>query len=490
MKDEDYKLNSLNLEEYDYIDFGCSKGESIKYGQEKFNGKKGIGIDIDIEKVKMARHNIKTSDKISDCHTAVCEDITKLAGHDLTSKVRFTTAIHFLEHLNGIDDAEKIIESAVNISEEFIYIIQPFSDMDSKLFNMGLKTYYSDWTGHKNLMTSYDFYKICRKLYKKNSIKDFIIFATEKIPDSSSSFIHPLDSPVNQHSYDEKIHPPKDDTIKFDGLYKDINVFIILNDNVNFEKSISTINKHYSIIYDSRITMEKLNEIKISDCDFLDIGFGNGNSLKYAVEKFGGKIGLGIEKDENRILQVKERIENSKEEFGHYKLISKNVFDLDSKNEEYYKQFKLSTTINVIEEFNSIDELEKFIKILSDFCTDFSFISHVTNEYDNYLESIGFQTSLRADKHNHLFMTSDEYVKLLSKLKDENIICDFAIFKRNKILDTSHQNICPINNKTDVRELEDFYINLDIFIAYTDKLDIINLTRHLKGESIMIYSSQ
>lgn len=491
MQGEDYSINSIKFQEYDFMDFGCSKGESIKYGQNKFGGKKGIGIDIDYEKVKMARHYIKTSDKLSDGHTAICEDITQLVNYNIASKVRFTTAIHFLEHVNGMDEAEIIMESAANLSEEFVYISQPFADMDSQLFKMGLKTYYSDWTGHKNLMTSYDFYKICRNMYYRDTIKDFVIFGTVAINDSSNNYIHPIDSPINQHEYNEKIHPPKDNNITFNGLYKDINVLMILNDDFNFEKTISSINKDYEIIYDSRISMEKNRQIKISNCDFVDIGFGNGNSLKFAVEKFGAKTGLGIEKDYNRIAQVKAKIGDFKNGFGYHKLICKNIFDLNSKDTKFYKQFRLSTGINLIEEFDSVDQLEVFIKILSNLCTDFSFISHVTNDYDDYLESLGFQTSLRNDAKNHLFMTCEDYIELLGKLRDESVITDFAVFKRNRILDTSHSNICPIN-KDNIRDmqLDDFYINLDVFISYTDDIDFIELTRCLKGESVLIYSSK
>lgn len=487
---EDYSIKSLNIDEYDFVDFGCSTGRSLSFGEKKLGGKRGIGIDIDIEKVKRANHNIKNSEDISGSHSVVCEDITRLSEQNLTSKVRFTTCIHFLEHLFGIESAEKIIESAINISEEFVFISQPYADMDAQLFKSGFKTYYSDWLGHINLMTSYDFYKICRNFYYRGLIKEFIIFATDEIKDSSSSIILPLESRLNQHEYDANIHPPKDGSIKFTGLYKDINVFLMINDDADFEKTVKNINSDYHILFDSRDEIDRVGEVKLEECDFVDVGFGKGNSLKYGIAKFGGKKGLGIEKNKKRIEIFKPKMGDFKQGYGYHKLINKDVFDLDTRNSKYYKKFRFSLAINFVEELSSIGQFESFVHILGDLSRDFAYISSVNNDYDDYLNSLGFQTTLHTERVNNIFLTGDDYIRILDRLRNEGVIREFVIFKRRRLLDTSHPNICPIDSvNTSVVELDDFYINMDVFMLFKDGLDIEKLSRHLNGEKKLLYSS-
>lgn len=73
----------------------------------------------------------------------------------------------------------------------------------------GLKTYYSDWTAHNSILTSYDFYRLCQFEKDQGNIKDFIIFAVVPIKSSADSFIHPISSKYNSHDYDSSRHPQK-----------------------------------------------------------------------------------------------------------------------------------------------------------------------------------------------------------------------------------------------------------------------------------------
>lgn len=490
MKD-DISLDSINVEEYDFLDFGCSHGNGLLFGVDKFEAKNGIGVDIDPVKVRQARTRIKKGE-ISKQHTVICEDITKLSQYkNLNKKVRFTTCIHFLEHVPGYGTTEKIIESAINASNEFVYINQPFADKDVELFNMGLKTYYSDWTDHINLLTSYDFYKICRNFFYKKMIKDFIIFGNVKIESSNNPLIHPLDSPINQHEYDKEIHPPKDENIKFNNLYKNIGIFLIIDDTIPIETYFNRIYGEKDIIYDSRKELElEIKDVKLEYCDFVDLGTGRGNGLIFGVQKFGGKTGLGIDKNPDRIEQVLSRIGDFKEGFGFHKILQADILELNTEDVQYYKQFNFVNCINVVEELEKEEDVALLIKKCSDLAKKFAFISHVNNDYDEYLKSLSLQTNIRRSPKNHVFLSSKDYIKLLNRLKSEDVIKNFEIYKRKPISDSSSNNIVSLTKKPkEIVDLDDVYTNIDIFIFFDENMDSNELSKRMVGEKNMIYSS-
>ena len=39
---------------FDFLDFGCSKGGAIQWAKKYLNGKNGLGIDIDEKKLELA----------------------------------------------------------------------------------------------------------------------------------------------------------------------------------------------------------------------------------------------------------------------------------------------------------------------------------------------------------------------------------------------------------------------------------------------------
>ncbi len=140
---------------FDYADFGSSKGGSLGYGQNVLGGKRGIGLDIDPEKVEQTRDAGFEAAEI---------DVTTLVAQP--DCVRFVTMIDFLEHLPGIPLAQQCIAAAVEASTEFVFIRQPWFDADGYLFSRGLKLCWSDWCGHPNAMTSLQLYRALSQLKK------------------------------------------------------------------------------------------------------------------------------------------------------------------------------------------------------------------------------------------------------------------------------------------------------------------------------------
>lgn len=69
---------------------------------------------------------------------------------------------------------------------------------------------------------------------------------------------------------------------------------------------------------------------------------------------------------------------------------------------------------------------------------------HVNNDYDEYLKSLSLQTNIRRSPKNHVFLSSKDYIKLLNRLKSEDVIKNFEIYKRKPISDSSSNNIVSL----------------------------------------------
>jgi SAM-dependent methyltransferase len=188
----------------DFLDFGCSRGQSISTAIKILDADYGIGVDLDPEKLAAA---------LKDGFDVARVDLLKLPDEAL---VRFVTMMHFLEHLSGYDEAKAMVKKACNLSREFVYIRQPFFDADGQLFQLGLKCYWSDWTGHRFSMTTLDFFRVLRDLRNEGDCDCFTIALTYPIHSSDHSAIIPLTAGINQHKYDPSKHLGKGPEVTFD----------------------------------------------------------------------------------------------------------------------------------------------------------------------------------------------------------------------------------------------------------------------------------
>lgn len=94
---------------------------------------KGLGLDINPEKVRLAK------EKGFDAQ--VC-DITKL---QLNDKIKFGVMHHFLEHIPSIQEVNIIVNKASAVIDDFLLIRQSYYDADPYLFSNGFKFYWSNW---------------------------------------------------------------------------------------------------------------------------------------------------------------------------------------------------------------------------------------------------------------------------------------------------------------------------------------------------------
>jgi len=185
---------TVDLSSYDFLDFGSSEGASLAYGVERLGGKRGLGIDRDPRKVASAREQ----------GFDVFEgDLTALDFPD--GSVRFVVMSHVLEHLADRSALLGTLASARRLATDFLFVRGPWFDSDEELARLGLKLYWSDWTGHPSHVTA----PLLAELLHELDLHDFVIQGRSRIRHSDHDTIHPLASPPNQHEWRADTHPPK-----------------------------------------------------------------------------------------------------------------------------------------------------------------------------------------------------------------------------------------------------------------------------------------
>jgi SAM-dependent methyltransferase len=194
---------ALRKGEFDFLDFGCSRGGSIEMAKKLFGARRGLGIDIAEKKVEEAT---------AAGYDAIVYDIRNLPRRPF---VRFCVLVHFLEHVPNRGDVIAFLHRASRISKEFVFIRQPYFDADGYLFQNGLKLFWSDWLGHPNTMTTLNFHSILVQMKRKGYIGNFSIHLSGPIPTSAHNAIHAVNSPRNQHHYDPALHPAKPMDVRF-----------------------------------------------------------------------------------------------------------------------------------------------------------------------------------------------------------------------------------------------------------------------------------
>jgi hypothetical protein len=220
-----------------FFDFGCSHGANIDYIKSK-TGFVGLGFDIDEKKLQQASRN----------GHLVCDlDIMSLPDEKFVDYVFFS---HMLEHLFTLDEVRVFVEKACAVCKKQILIKQPYIDSDLFLFQLGLKSGYSHWTGHRVNLTTPVLFNILNDLKKKRTEIDFMIFYNLPIADSNYKKIFAVNANIDSVDYDDVKDIPKP-RIRFNfPHFHQINAVVFLGnkDNEIWPKC----SKPDVIMYDSR----------------------------------------------------------------------------------------------------------------------------------------------------------------------------------------------------------------------------------------------
>ena len=217
---------SDNYTDYDFIDFGASKGGSINFAKIFLGGKNGLGLDIDQKKIDMM---------ISSGYECEFGDITNLSNVPDNS-VRFVMISHVLEHLHSLEDIKKSINEAIRVATDFVYIQGPNFDDDDYLEENHLRFFWSYWKGHTYHFKSSELITI---LNDCSGYQDAVVAYRGPLSDSGASCIHSLDSPIDQQAFSEKLHPSKP-VIRFNKtIYKEIVAAIVIDKSTDAKALVS-----------------------------------------------------------------------------------------------------------------------------------------------------------------------------------------------------------------------------------------------------------
>lgn len=185
-------IEDVNWQRCDFIDIGSGVGGSLQSVGKRIGGR-GVGIDTNKDKVIAAQRRGLD---------VVYGDIFDLP-HDIS--VRFVTFDNVLEHMPDIEKAENALGIACRIAREFVYIRHPSFEDEAYLAALGLKQYWTDWTGHPShiLLTDY------MKMFARLGVRSWYAHPVKAALDSGDPTILPHNAPPDQHDYDEASHGSK-----------------------------------------------------------------------------------------------------------------------------------------------------------------------------------------------------------------------------------------------------------------------------------------
>lgn len=233
----------IDSDKFAYYDFGCSSGGFMAFLKKIIPTIAGVGIDLDEKKLEKLHKNGFIGNNIR------IEDLPDV------KHVNFVTMSHFLEHLGSLNDSRMALSKGIRIAKDFVFIRQPWFDSDGLLIPFGLKFYYSDWSGHKNKMTSLDFYLILKDVLNKKEIFGFKIYGRGLVSDGLSDLLIPLSAARNQGKYDPLIHGKKEFTEKFPfKIFREIVVVIQIGKDIELADCILDALGSYELIKEETIS--------------------------------------------------------------------------------------------------------------------------------------------------------------------------------------------------------------------------------------------
>lgn len=200
--------------EFGFIDGGCGAGGSLAYCERTFNRGRGLGLDASSQKVEQA---------IAAGHVAYLADLTEV---ELPKEsVSFVSFLDFLEHLPDVATTKQVLAHTLPAARDFLFIRHPNFEETDYLASLDLKLDWTDWHGHRNMMTLAQLRQLLREL----DLGTPTILGQKPISDSGHRSIVPLDAPADTVGYDADRHGAKR-AVRFERpIYSQFDVFVKLD---------------------------------------------------------------------------------------------------------------------------------------------------------------------------------------------------------------------------------------------------------------------
>lgn len=200
----------MNTQGLKFLDVGCKTGGSFSVAQRYgYDLSQGLGIDT-------REHHIE--EFISKGYKGMIADATNIPFPD--NSFELVIFSHVLEHMKNEEDGKKALNECLRVSSNLIFISLPFFDEDEYLNSLGLKTFYSDWTGHTN--------KVHLKTLTEEWLKGYAyeIWVKKHLKTSMESEIIPISAPKDSHDYDPDLHGEKPNIIFTKDIWREYELLV------------------------------------------------------------------------------------------------------------------------------------------------------------------------------------------------------------------------------------------------------------------------
>lgn len=205
-------LATVDWGRYDFIDLGCGEGGSIDYCRQRFGGQRGLGLDIDPDKVSRARA------------AGIDAMLADGAGPLGAKVVRFVAIMDFLEHLPTLDDVESTLRHAA-AATDFLFIRHPSFEGEAYLAQLGLRQYWWTWLVHPAHIHVSDY---C-VMFERLGLQQYEIRYRQPIRDSAHPSILPAHAALDQEHDDEFVrHGPKPTVSFAETIWRAQDIFVAL----------------------------------------------------------------------------------------------------------------------------------------------------------------------------------------------------------------------------------------------------------------------
>lgn len=188
------------LSQVDLLDLGAGIGGSLASAEKRFGGVVGLGIERNARKVQEAQ---------SAGRRVLEGDLFDVPAG---AEVRFSVFDNVLEHLPDLDSVRAALAKALEITTHAVYIRHPSFEHEDYLRGLGVKQYWTDWSGHPSHIRIADFLAMFEGL----GALSIEIHPVQRAWSTADATMLPVNAPANRHEYDPQLDGPKPDEIRFD----------------------------------------------------------------------------------------------------------------------------------------------------------------------------------------------------------------------------------------------------------------------------------
>jgi len=184
----------------------------MKHCMDRFNVTRGIGIDINPNKVS------KTKEA---GYEAVVADATLLTG---SGSVSFVSMMNFLEHLPNLQMVEKVIVAASKVAADFIYIRNPSFEGMEWSETLGYQQYWWHWPFHPSKIKVSD---LC-DIFDRIGLGPYTIRYVDKVTDTGHETVIPMSLGDRVGGKAARDHPREDVIPLPAGWFRRQDIFVAL----------------------------------------------------------------------------------------------------------------------------------------------------------------------------------------------------------------------------------------------------------------------